>query len=137
MASANVELVRSIFAAWQRGDFSADDWAHPDIEFVYADGPSPCTFKGVENMAEGFSDFVSAWQDYRVVVDEYRDLDDGRVLALTHRSGRGKVSGLELERLGTNGAAIFEIKDGKVLQQVMYLDVQRAFADLGLPPEAD
>jgi hypothetical protein len=39
--SPNVELVRSICRAWESGDYSSADWAHPDLEYVYADGPSP------------------------------------------------------------------------------------------------
>jgi ketosteroid isomerase-like protein len=129
--SENLDLVRSIFADWARGDYSSAEWADPDIEYVIADGPSPSSWRGAQR-AGGFRDFIGAWEDYRIVVDEYRELDDHRVLVLTRRSGRGKASGLELERLGTKGAAIFHVRDGKVTRHVMYWDRDRALADLGL-----
>ena len=46
MSQQNVEVARSIFAAWERGDYSSTEWAHPEIEYVIADGPEPGSGKG-------------------------------------------------------------------------------------------
>ena len=135
--SANLDLVRSIYAAWERGDQSSVEWAHPEIEFVMVGGPSPGTWTGLAGIAEAARDFVSAWEDLRTEAEEYRELDDEQVLVLDHRSGRGKTSGLELSQIRTQGAHLCHIRDGKVTRLVRYMDRDRALADLGLAPEGD
>jgi ketosteroid isomerase-like protein len=135
MASSSVELVRSIYADWARGDFSSADWAHPDIEWVIADGPAPGTSTGLAGMAGSFRDFATAWADYRVEVDEYRELDDERVLVLVNYSGRGRTSGLELGQMRARQAQLLHVRDGRVTRFVSYWDRDRALADLGLDPE--
>jgi ketosteroid isomerase-like protein len=129
---ANLNLVRSIYADRERGDFSRVDWAHPEIEYVIADGPTPTTFRGLAELAAGMRESLNAWADLRARVDEYRELDEERVLVLLHLSGRGKTSGLDLEALSTRGADLVEIHDGKVTKIVKYLVLDRALADLGL-----
>jgi ketosteroid isomerase-like protein len=136
--SANLDLVRSIYADWERGDFSSTAWADPEIELVFADGPAPGSWNGLAGMAEGWRNFVDAWVSYTVEADEYRELevkyrelDDERVVVLHHYTGRGKTSGLELGRMGSKGANVFHIRDGRVTRLVLFFH-DHALADLGL-----
>ena len=133
--SANLDLVRSIYAAWERGDFSSAEWAHPEIEFVFVDGPSPGRWKGLAGMAEANRDWLSAWADVRQQVDEYREVDGERVLVLHRFGARGKRSGLELERMRREGGALFHVRNGQVVTIVHYFDREQALADLGLTHE--
>src|SRR5947207_2595742 len=80
--SANLDLVRAIFAAWERGDFSSAEWADADVEWVAVGGPEPASGSGKVSLAANWRDFLAAWGDYRVVADEYRELDGERVLVL-------------------------------------------------------
>jgi GNAT superfamily N-acetyltransferase len=136
MTSANLDFVRSIYAAWERGDFSAVEWAHPEIEFVIADWPPYGKWSGLAGMAEGFRGWLSAWEELRVEADEFRELDDERVLVYAHFSGRGKTSGLDLGQVPTKAAQLFHVRGSKVTRLVIYGEHERALADLGLPSEA-
>jgi ketosteroid isomerase-like protein len=135
--SANLDLVRSIHAAWERGDYSSVEWADPEIEFVTADGPDPGSWTGIAAMAEAWRSRLSVFEERRLQAEEYREVDDERVLVLAHASFRGKTSGLELGQIQTRGAHLLHIRDGKVTRFVVYWDRDRAFADLGLAPEGD
>jgi hypothetical protein len=44
---------------------------------------------------------------------------------------------LDLGRLSTDGANLFEVHDSKVRRLVIYWHRERALADLGLAPERD
>jgi ketosteroid isomerase-like protein len=131
IASANLDRVRSISEAWERGDYSSVTWAHPDIEFVIADGPEPGRWTGLEGLAPSLLDFQSSWEEYRSEAIEYKELDDEGVLVLTYASGRGKVSGVEI---GERRANLFHLRDGKVTRLAVYWDRERALTDAGLGP---
>jgi ketosteroid isomerase-like protein len=137
VASANLDLVRSICAAWERGDYRSTEWAHPEIEIEFGDGPSPGSWTGLAGMAEGWREFLSAWEEFHQEAHDYLELDDERVLVFFRFSGRGKTSGLELGQMRSKAAGLFHVRDGKVTRFVDYLDRERALADLGLASEAD
>ena len=132
----NVALVRSILACWERGDFGRAEWAHPEIEYVIADGLEPGRY-GSAAMAQGYRSYLSAWEDYRFEAEEFRELDDERVLVLFRRSGQAKASGLDLEQMRTQSASVFQLRSGMVSRLTVYWDRDRAFADLGLCPGGD
>jgi ketosteroid isomerase-like protein len=98
-------------------------------------GPRPESRQGWRDVADGVRDFLGAWEDLRVEVEEYRELDDERVLVLTRYTGRGKKSGLELGQMRAEGAVVFHIRGGKVTRRVHWFDRDRALADLGLATE--
>ena len=130
--SENLDLVRSIFAAWGRGDYSKADWADPEIELVAVDGPEPGSWSGLAGMANAWRDFLCTWDAWRVEAEQYREVDEERVLVFGTFCGRGKTSGFELGEIGTHGANLLHIRDGKITRLVIHWDRDRALADLGL-----
>jgi ketosteroid isomerase-like protein len=120
LSQENVEVVRSIFAAWERGDYSSAEWAHPEIAFLIADGPTPGSWTGEAAMAEVWRGALSAFEALRGEADEYRALDDERVLVLMHFTGRGKTSGLDVGEIAMEGLNLFHVRGGRVTRLVLY-----------------
>jgi hypothetical protein len=131
--SANLDLVRSIYADWECGDFSKAEWEDPGIEhtadFIGA------TWKGLAGMAEGARGVIEAIEHQRLEAEDYRNLGDERVLMFDRRAGTAKHSGMEFGEstvLPSLGAHLFHIRSGKVTKLVAYGRRDRALADLGL-----
>jgi hypothetical protein len=131
--SANLDLVRSIYADWERGDFSSVEWAHPEIEFLSVSPLETSRAKGLSEMASFVRDIFSHIADWSEVAEGYRELDANRVLVLTRFSGQGRVSGVTPPP--ARAARVFEIHNGKVTRLTLYTDGDRALADLGLKAE--
>jgi hypothetical protein len=79
--SANLDLVRSIYTNWERGDFSSAQWADPAIQFIIVGGPDPGIWTGIAGMAKGWFRFLEAWDDFHVEAEQYRKLDPNGFLS--------------------------------------------------------
>ena len=134
--SANLDLVRSIYADWERGDFSRTDWADPEMVYVRADGLERGEWHGVSEARLAFGNVLSAWQEVHAGADEYRVLDDDTILVTDRFTGRGRTSGIELAEMRTQGATLWHVRRGRVTRLVIYRDRVRALADLGLEESA-
>ena len=130
--SENLDLVRSIFAAWERGDFGSAEWADPEIEFEMVGGLTTGSWKGVAEMAEAWAEMLRAWEDLRAVSEEFRELDDDRVLVFLRNDGRGRGSGIEIGPISIEAANLFTIRDGRVVRLIIYWNRGDALEDLGL-----
>ena len=130
--SANLDLVRSIYADWERGDFSSVDWAHPGLILAIADGPDPGRWSGLTAARDGWRAYLSNWEELRSEADEYREVDSERVLVVALNHGRGKTSGIDIARMEWRLASVFRLRGGKVVELTLYFDSDRALADVGL-----
>lgn len=90
-------------------------------------GPEPGSSTAED--AHDLRDFLSVWDDYRTEAEEYRRLDNERILVMARSSGRGRASGVEIAQPRANR---FCLDGGKVTRVVFYWDRNHALADLGL-----
>jgi len=127
--SENLDLVRSIYADWERGVFARDDWADPAIELVRPESLDGAVLKGRDASTGGWRAWLAAWKDFRAEARDYRVLDDERVLVLGRMRGTGRLSGTSID---TETVNLFHVRDRKVVRLVLYANRDRAFADLGL-----
>jgi ketosteroid isomerase-like protein len=130
--SENLDLVRSIYADWERGDCGRTAGLHPEIAWAYVGGPEPSSGTGLAALGVPMRDWLGAWNEWHIEATEHRELDDGRILVSCRGVGEGKTSGLEVGQLANDGANLFEVRDGKVTRLLTYWNRHRAIADLGL-----
>ena len=103
MSQENVELVRSICAPWRQGDFSSTEWADPEIEYAIADGPTPGRWTGLVGLAEGWRNFLNAWENYTTEAEDYIEIDDERILVPVRHRGQGRRADWILVRSNPRG----------------------------------
>jgi ketosteroid isomerase-like protein len=132
MSQENVEVVKRAIDAFNRRD--ADGLAEfltPDCEWFPAmlrevEGMS---FQGREGLDEYFAAVSDTWEEFRIVVDEFRPFGDDRVLGLGRIEGRGRGSGVQVE---TPWAVVYDFDGDKLSRIHAFLGHDEALKAVGL-----
>ena len=85
-------------------------------------------YRGRDGIEKYLVDIGDAWEEYRVLAEEFRDLDD-RVIMLGRIGGRGRGSRAWID---SPTRTIFEFLNGKMSRVRTYLDHGEALRAAGL-----
>ena len=130
--SANVDLLRSIYANWERADFTKVGVGASGHRMGLCRWANARTVDSSGRGCGGFRQRATLCEEFGIQADEFIELDADSVLALVHFSGRGRIGGIAVGQLQSKTAAVFYLRDAKVTQYVVYWDRDRALTDLGL-----
>ncbi|MDP9270731.1 MAG: nuclear transport factor 2 family protein [Chloroflexota bacterium] len=95
MSKQNVEIIREAHARWAKGDFSSQEFLHPDIEVLWQT-PDATVTRGIGAFAEAWREWLAPWESLTVEGERVIEAGD-RVVVLALLRGRGTGSGIEIE----------------------------------------
>jgi ketosteroid isomerase-like protein len=130
MSQENVEIVRAVYDAWQRGDYegvfkSFDE----DLEWI---GPPDVSGagerRGHDGVRRSMRDWMGTWDDYRFELCELVGCRD-QVLAGGWQHGRGRGSGVEVSE---EIFSVWTLQGGTIVRQRMFRDRSQAVEAAGL-----
>jgi ketosteroid isomerase-like protein len=128
MSQENVQIVRRLCVEWSRGNFSAGDDFHPEVEFEMVDWPGRDRSRGLEEMREAWQESLSAWDDFRAEPTDFME-NGPHVVVLTHVTARGKGSGAAVN---ADTATVWTIEGGKVVRLALHWNRADALEAAGL-----
>ncbi len=131
MSQENVELVRSLLAAWNRRDEELmRRHMAPDIEWAPV-GPTQLegeVYRGQDEVSKAFEEVWDTWDRFRFQEGEVRDLVDS-VVWLGRVQMQGKASEIALDQ---EFACRFVLRDAKVVRADAFLSWAEALEAAGL-----
>ena len=129
MSEENVEIVRRISKAAQRGDWdgATRDYDHGVI-LDQSRMPGGGVYHGHEGVREFYGRWFGAWEDLRIESERLIDAGD-QVVDINEISGRGRSSGVAVKMRSAN---VWTITRGKVVSHVGYPVASDALEAAGL-----
>jgi ketosteroid isomerase-like protein len=133
MSQENVEIVKGIYAEWEKGNFRA---ALPvlDREITFEtwmpdSNDEIVTLHGLERLDDFMRDWFGQWEDYRVTGDEFRAVGTDHVFVAGRQAGVGRTSGAAVD---SPGFTVWTFRAGKVVRLLAHYDRNAALEAAGL-----
>jgi ketosteroid isomerase-like protein len=128
----DVELVKSAFETWNRGEIDAFvDHTSEDVAWLEVSGrpEGGATERvGRERLRDGLKSLFDVWESYYIDAERIEEAGD-RILAIVREVARGRASGVEID--GRWGYLI-TVKDGEMVRIEAYRDPAGALQAAGL-----
>ena len=131
MSQANVEIVKQAIDAYNRRDIDAyialttsDFELFPALDRTV----EAVSYRGREGIETHLGTLHDTWEEFHVLGDEFRDLDD-RVLVLGRVEARGRGSGVQVD---AHAGFVIDLRGGKMSRIRSFLDHDEALRAAGL-----
>jgi ketosteroid isomerase-like protein len=132
MSQENLELVRAHIEAWRAEDAPrAVSFLDPHVvaDVTRTGGIESAAFYGPEAITEFFRRYAGTFEDYRWEAERLTDFGSGAVLAVLRETGRGKGSGVPVDR---PLATLYTVIDGKIARITTFRSEQEALEAAGV-----
>jgi ketosteroid isomerase-like protein len=130
MSEEQVEVVRQHIEAYRRQDVSVAVSLmdpHAVLDMSRVDGSDPS--HGLAAIDKAVTRYRGAFEEYDYEVQRLTDLGSGAILAVVTETGRGKGSGVPVNR---RFATLYTVIDGKIARVTQFRTEQDALEAAGL-----
>jgi ketosteroid isomerase-like protein len=118
MSEENVEIVRSIYRAWARGDFPGPvELMDPEIEYVNPiRAVEPGTRRGLTAFSRAVDRVFDGWETWQIEPEQLMPIGDQVAVVIRYRMRvRGSSADVEARE-----SALWTLRDGKVVRYAWF-----------------
>jgi ketosteroid isomerase-like protein len=133
VSQENVELVRGLYAEWEKGNFWSAELYAPDVEWHWSSAAKAvrggsASYKGLDEIGSAMREWVTEWGWWSISAEQLIDAGD-RVVVLTTlharlKDGRGEVH--------DQGADVITLRDGRIIRMDIFDTPEEALEAAGL-----
>jgi len=127
MSQENVEIVRSAFVAFERGEIGEMLESMADDLTTHRVDPDDAIYHGKEGFLQATADWIEGFEEWTVTPEEFIESGES-VVVRVHQTARGETSGVAVEN---QMWFVFDLRGGKVARVSFHLREAEALEAVG------